>query len=287
MVKKLLVFVGILWVLPLVLTGLPQTVVTGGAAMAAEDENDERKTRQVPAMRERTYKTLAEAQLMIDPESVPVEEGEERPEPKGTPRDAVDMLLKLLDRRGLNSYEKAQVWNTLAFAYYTLEDIPKTIDAYEQILQQGEITYALELSTLRALFQLYYAQEKYRKSLEFIDKWQELKGDPDPDVNFIKATAYYQLEEFRNALNAALRVEEIAKAQDRTIKENWWYLQVVLYNELGDIDNVIRVLEKLVVKYPKKQYWMHLASMYSEKGRDDKALSAYYAAYTQGLFTRE
>lgn len=285
--KKLLVFVGVLWALPLLLANVQQTVSVGAMAMAAEGDNEKRKTRQVPAMRERTYKALAEAQLMIDPESVPVEEGEARPAPKGTPRDAVDMLLKLLERRGLNSYEKAQIWNTLAFAYYTLEDIPKTIDAYQKILQQGGITYALELSTLRALFQLYYSQERYRKSLEFIDKWEELKGEPDANVTFIKATAYYQLEEFRNALNAALRVEEIARAQDRAIKENWWYLQVVLYNELGDIDNVIRVLEKLVVNYPKKQYWMHLASMYSEKGRDDKALSAYYAAYTQGLFEKE
>ena len=32
---------------------------------------------------------------------------------------------------------------------------------------------------------------------------------------------------------------------------------------------------------------MHLAGMYSEKGWDDKSLSAYYAAYIQGLFDKE
>ncbi|MCS5581956.1 MAG: hypothetical protein NZ777_00425, partial [Pseudomonadales bacterium] len=71
------------------------------------------------------------------------------------------------------------------------------------------------------------------------------------------------------------------------VKENWWYLQVVLYNELEDVDSVIRVLESLIVNYSKKQYWMHLAGMYSEKGRDDASLSAYYATYIQGFLVKE
>ena len=32
---------------------------------------------------------------------------------------------------------------------------------------------------------------------------------------------------------------------------------------------------------------MHLAGMYSEKGWDDKSLSAYYAAYSQGMLVKE
>jgi len=62
---------------------------------------------------------------------------------------------------------------------------------------------------------------------------------------------------------------------------------VVLYNELKDVDNVIQVLERMVVTWPKKQYWMHLAGMYTEKDWDDRALSAYYAIYTQGLLDKE
>ena len=60
-----------------------------------------------------------------------------------------------------------------------------------------------------------------------------------------------------------------------------------MYNELQDIDNVIRVLERMVVTWPKKQYWMHLAGMYTEKEWDDQALSAYYAIYTQGLLDKD
>lgn len=283
--KKLIIFAVVL-ALPLMLGHVAPDIFKGGSAVAAEAPS-KKQTRKVPAMRERTYKKLAEAQIMIDPESAPREEGEPPPEPTGTPRDAVDLLMKLRETKGLNSYELAQIWNTLAFAYYTLEDIPNTIRAYENILNQGTITEALELSSLRALFQLYYAEGNYKKSIEYIDRWQALKVIPDAQVTFIKATAYYQLNDFRNSLRYALQVEEIAVEQQKQIKEQWWYLQVVLYNEMEDFDNVIRVLETLIVYYPKKQYWMHLAGMYAEKSLEDQSLSAYYAAYIQGFFQKE
>ena len=276
-------FLALFWSLPLILGQFDVHISLGDTVSAQE----KKKTRKVPAMRERTYKKLAEAQIMIDPESAPREEGEPPPEPTGTPRDAIELLHKLRESRGLNSYELAQIWNTLAFAYYTIEDMPNTIRSYEEILKQGTITEALEMSALRALFQLYYADENYRLAINYIDRWQALQAAPDAGVTFIKATAYYQLDDFRESLRWAIRVEEIATEQQKEIKENWWYLQVVLYNELQDSDNVIRVLETLIAYYPKKQYWMYLAGMYSEKEWDDKSLSAYYAAYMQGFLAKE
>ena len=280
---KRLTFLALFWSLPLILGQFDVHISLGDTVSAQE----KKKTRKVPAMRERTYKKLAEAQIMIDPESAPREEGEPPPEPTGTPRDAIELLHKLRESRGLNSYELAQIWNTLAFAYYTIEDMPNTIRSYEEILKQGTITEALEMSALRALFQLYYADENYRLAINYIDRWQALQAAPDAGVTFIKATAYYQLDDFRESLRWAIRVEEIATEQQKEIKENWWYLQVVLYNELQDSDNVIRVLETLIAYYPKKQYWMYLAGMYSEKEWDDKSLSAYYAAYMQGFLAKE
>ena len=313
-----LMLLAVIWAFPVVVGQLPVGVSFGDAVQAAQER---KKTRKVPAMREKTYKKLAEAQLMVDPDSIPREEGEPAPVPKGTPQDAVLMLLDLMGSKGLNSYEKAQIWNTLAFAYYTLDDMPKTVNAYEQILRQGVISEALELGSLRALFQLYYADEKYLKAIKYIDRFQALQAVPDPQITFFKATAYYQLENFRESLKQAILVEELAVARraarlessmeaisngkmsdeklpeaklalqklqaKQAVKENWWYLQVVLYNELEDVDSVIRVLETLIVNYPKKQYWMHLAGMYSEKGQDDASLSAYYAAYIQDFLVRE
>lgn len=266
---------------------LVMEVTTGVNFKTSAQAADKKERRKVPPMKERTYKIISEAQLLIDPESVPVAEGEQKPDIQPNPRQAVEMLTESLGRRGLNGYEVAQIWNTLAFAYYTLEDLDATKRAYEKVLQQGTISLALELSATRALFQLYYADEDYNKAIAFIDKWMALNENPDPDVTFIKATAYYQMDDLDSSLRTALEVERIANELQKEMKENWLYIQVVLYNEKKDYDKVIEILERLIVTFPKKQYWMHLAGMYGEKGWDDKALSAYYAAYAQGMFDKE
>ena len=122
-------------------------------ASAAEKKRERRK---VPPMKEKTYKAISEAQALIDPSAVQYPEGEEPAVfPPADPRKAIEMLNTQLTRRGMNGYEIAQVWNTLAFAYYTLEDLKGTKNAYEKVLQQGTISLALELSATRALFQLY------------------------------------------------------------------------------------------------------------------------------------
>ena len=117
MIRVVLVLM-VIWTVPFV---LPDLMPLSSSSYAAEKEK--KKTRRVPALRESTYKKISEANVMIDPESVPREEGEPPPEPTGTPADAIQMLMSYKERRGLNSYEKAQIWNTLAFAYYTMGDM--------------------------------------------------------------------------------------------------------------------------------------------------------------------
>ena len=93
--KKLAAFICMLWVMPVVVPYLPGSVDLGGQGIAAE----KKKTRRVPAMRESTYKRLAEAQVMIDPESTPREEGEPAPVPKGRRASGIRKLQRLTPAR--------------------------------------------------------------------------------------------------------------------------------------------------------------------------------------------
>ncbi|HIG43575.1 MAG: hypothetical protein ABGY96_20090 [bacterium] len=283
---RYLIIASLLLTAPLVIeqmTGIPF-----GSSIFAADKKPEK--RRVPPLKERIYKTISEAQLLIDPDAVPVPEGEEKPDVVANPQEAIRMMLKVLERpKRLNAYEIAQLWNTLAYAYYTLEDIPNTLRAYEKVLAQPQmqISLGMELSASNALFRLYYQREDYRKSISYMEHWESINATRDAGVAYLKATAYYQMGEYRTALTQALLVEEIAIETEKTMKEDWLYFYVILYSELKDDDNVIKVLERLILTYPKKQYWMHLATLYGEKGWDDKALSAFYAAYIQGMFGRE
>jgi hypothetical protein len=111
------VLMGGLWLLPFLVNSTAGDYVhfKGVAAAAAEKKKE---TRKVPAMREKTYKVLSQALLLIDPEAAQHEDGKAVEPVKANPKEAINVLLKLLESRGMNSYETAQVWNALAMAYY-------------------------------------------------------------------------------------------------------------------------------------------------------------------------
>ena len=79
--------------------------------VAVAEEEKKKKTRRVPAISQSLYKQISEAQIMIDPDSIPREEGEPAPEPKGTPQDGINLLLELTKKKRLNSNELSQIWN--------------------------------------------------------------------------------------------------------------------------------------------------------------------------------
>ncbi|MAV24648.1 MAG: hypothetical protein CMQ05_00830 [Gammaproteobacteria bacterium] len=263
----------------------PTSPVVPQASAAKEKEQDKRR---VMPVTEVINRRLMEARVLIDPASE-LEEGEDEsllPDPD--PRGAIELLNRIKDRKSLNPSERANVHYLLAFAYYSLEDIPNAVKSYEMILAQSPgIKIRFELTVLRSLYQIQMAEENFREALDYMDRWETLNLAPDLNLQFARSNAWFQLKNYRESLKYALLLEEMAIEQGKPVKELWWYVQVLDYTELKDIDNVIKVLEKLIVHYPKKRYWMHLAAMYSEKEMESQALSTYYAAYTQGLLEKE
>ncbi len=205
----------------------------------------------VPQIGKAVYDVLADAQRLVEDDS---------------PAKAVEMANELLANTSLNSYEAAQTWNLLAFAHWRLEDTPMTIEAYLKVLEQGDIPVPLERATLRALFQLYFGEAHYENTITYIGRWTALTPTHDAGVTFIRATAYYQTQQFEAALRSALEVEEIATNRGETVKENWLYLQVVLYDRMNRLYDVEAVLAKLVAQYPKPQYETHLNAIREQLG---------------------
>ena len=73
---------------------------------AQESEAAQQETRKTPAMRERVYSRLSEAQECAD---------------EGDMDCARELLDRVREMSNLNSYEIAQMWNFYAFIYFTQE----------------------------------------------------------------------------------------------------------------------------------------------------------------------
>lgn len=258
------------WLLAVVLivgAGLPDM----GRAQQDEAES-QRQTRTTPAIRESVYRQLSEAQEAAEEEQF---------------GDALAVLDKLRDDGGLNSYERAQVWNIYAYIHIANDDYARAIESYEQLLRQENLPLGLETSSRYSLAQLYFGNENYENAAATLETWFEQAEDPAPDAYILLGNAYYSLGEYRRAVDPAQKGIELAKQRGNPVREHWWQLLRALHYELGELDRVAEILEHVVERFPKKDYWIQLASIYGEMDRPDKQVRVLDMAYQQDLLTGE
>ena len=251
-----------------VIFGLVITLLTTGATLLAAQEKEEellgdRETQETASMREATYKELAKAQEAAEAEKY---------------SDAIRILDKLRNDE-LNSYELSQALNLYAYIYYSQDNYPKAIQTYEQLLSQPDLPEALQTPTVYTLSQLYFSTENWRKAIEMLNRWFDLGAEPQTQTYELMAQAYYQLGEFRNALQPASQSIELTRKSGKPVKEQSYLLLRVLYYELEDYNQVAAVLQELIKRFPKKQYWMQLAGVYGELGNERKQISTLELAY--------
>lgn len=242
-----------------------------GTTHAQESEAAQQETRKTPAMRERVYSRLSEAQECAD---------------EGDMDCARELLDRVREMSNLNSYEIAQMWNFYAFIYFTQDNYREATRAYENVLQQPELPLGLETTTMFTLTQLYFQEERFEESLGMLDRWFALTPTPAPDPYILKAQIYYSLERFQEGIEPTRTAIQIAMEQDRELRENWYRLLNVFYYELEDFPNVIDVLGTMIEMWPKREYFIQLSAMYGQEGDEGRQLALFETAYEAGWLAR-
>lgn len=266
-IPKALVAAAVLAVAP-----VPEGAPLVAAAAAQEQPKKKQKTRKVPAMSLEVHKQVQKAQEAMDISDIPAAE---------------EFLQKALNKRNINDYEKAVVWQMRAMIAFEKENTPDTIRAYEMILTFREsIPVALEHQIIYGLAQLYFSEENYTKALQFVEEWQR-KIDPTligvSQLTFI-SQLHYQLTEFATSLEYIYKAIEQAEAIDTVeVKENWYNLALSSHWELSQYNKVRDVLEILLIRWPNPTYWNQLAGIYQELGDEETSFSLTEAAYKQGF----
>jgi tetratricopeptide (TPR) repeat protein len=103
------------------------------AAIAQEEQKKKpQETRRTPALRNKVYEKLAQAQ----------EAAEAKDWKKA--RGVLDSMIEAGGKKALNSYELANVYNLYAFVYYSAEDYANALKAYENVVAQPDIPLAME-----------------------------------------------------------------------------------------------------------------------------------------------
>lgn len=247
-------------------------LVGAKAAFAQEQQKSQAKTRKVPAMSIAFHKQVQKAQEAMD---------------VGDLASAKEILIDALERRKINDYERATVWQFRAMVAFEEEDTQGTINAYEKILSyRDSIPEALEMQIMYGLGQLYFSDEQYEKSLRYIQEWESRIDPTLISVNHLVfiAQLHYTRSDFPKSLEYITRAINTANTLDTVeVKENWYGLALSAHWEMNQYDKVRDVLETLLINWPKPLYWIQLAGVYQELNEEQTSYSLTEAAYKQGF----
>ena len=253
------------------------TISQSGMALAQQEAAKKKpeETRRTPALRNKVYERLSEAQAAAEEKDFIL---------------AIELLDKMRDaggKRELNSYELANLYNLYAFVYYSQERYGDALRSYENVVKQENIPLAMEINTRFTIAQLYFVQERWQEGIKALKQWFELSDNPSANAYVLLGQGYYQIKDYDQALFNVKTAVDMYKANGKVPKEQWYSLLRFLYYEKNDVDAVVGVLEEMLVHYPKKQYWVGLSHMYGEKKLEPKQLAAMETAYVQGMLDRD
>lgn len=254
-------------------------VLAPTAANAQDKEGSGRRTRKVVAMSNKVLKKIQEVNALINPED---EEGKKKENFKPDFRKALSILNEVRGWDDLNSADQTQLWNFYGYVYISMDDYPRAIQAYEQILRIPDADPRFQNSIMYNLAQLYMATEQYKKTISTLDRWFKVADAPTPQAYMLYGQAYYLLDDFRRARGPVEKAIELTKERGELPQESWYQLIRHIYYELGEKEKALDIVHILIRNWPKKIYWLQLSSMYGELERDKLQLAALEAAYRNG-----
>lgn len=252
----------------------PGFLLSEAVAQNDKPKKDTRETRRTPALRNKVYERLAEAQTLA--------EGKEYAAAAAILND----MISEDGKKALNSYELANVYNLHAFLSYAKEDYPGSLRYYEKVIAQPDIPLAMEINTRFTIAQLYFVQEKWQQGIDALLIWFDLNEQPNADAYVLLAQGYYQVKKYDLALKNVETAISMHETAGKLPKEQWYNLARFLYFDKDDFDSALDVLNTLLIYYPKKQYWVQASHLYGEKKDDKRQLALMEAAYEQGLLDR-
>jgi tetratricopeptide (TPR) repeat protein len=239
-----------------------------GETIDLEELREERKARaQIHSVRSRISRYLGAAAEAVD---------------AGNPQEAKRLLLKLRPNR-LNPYERALVYRMVAYVAYGAEEYEEAVEYFVKVLEEEVLPIRDEAKVRFNIAQLYAALQQWSEVIAWLNRWLLYIEDPDPLGFYLMGIAYYQLEDF----DAAIVHTKKALDSSPEPREAWLRLLAALYSQKQDFENATPVLEELLLRFPKKQYWVQLSLIYGAREDFRRSLSVQQVAYAQGLLTED
>jgi len=236
-------------------------------------------TRSSDTLSDRVYRAIAEIQGLMTPED---------------PNDQPDLVaakrqLDTLNERydSLNDFEKSTLLNFYTNYYLATDDIPNAMATFERILQIVNLREDARLRALLSLGQLYASEERYDEAVATLNQWRDLSVEENATVFQILALAYYNKQDYAQAIPHLISHMDMLRAEGRELGKNIYGLLNLMYIELEDYENALAVTRTMVGLFDEASDWRNLAAIYGYLDDDAKRIQTLELTYRKGYFSNE
>ena len=147
----------------------------------------------------------------------------------------------------LNCYEEGAVLGLSAQVKLAQQDYLGAAVDLRTSLNKGYIPAAERPNTLKALSQIYFAENQYADGLKFVNDWIAAGGVPNRDEKWTLATVYSIQGQYRQAVPWA---EQVLAADGPNADRQVYDMLIYLYSQTNQLEKQERLLERLSAQDP-------------------------------------
>jgi tetratricopeptide (TPR) repeat protein len=138
-------------------------------------------------------------------------------------------------------------------------DLEAANKAYESVLNSGKVSGKDALTMVQGIAVNYYKAKEYSKAAQWTQRYFK-EGGNDPAMRTVLLQSYF-LGNDCTAVNKMLA----GAGEDKKANEEELQILANCYLKMKDTAGYVGAIEKLVVYYPKKEYWTDLLSRVQKK----------------------
>jgi len=154
------------------------------------------------------------------------------------------------------------------YAYTGLQQYPEAAREYEAGLNSPCMSEAQRVGRYKTLVSLFYSMRNYPKVIDYANR--ALKVQKDIELMVTLGQAYYLTNDNKNSLRIMNEVLASIEQRGQAPGEQKLLLIRAACEKVGDNACVTKVYEKLVVFYPKTEYWQNLLRSLRQGDTNDK-----------------
>ena len=245
------------------------------------------------------YKKARALQTSTAKKMAKVYEALEEVDDKGEPAPDMDTVIEILtelrnNQADLKSYDRSVMWNSWGYVYFQDGEYDKAMRAYENVINEPEVTLPIRNAALFTLAQLNLVKENYTKGIELILQWMDQVETVTAQSWSLLGQAYFQQGNFRKAMSSMKTAISMSEEEGYKPKENWYVLLAACINELKKeigtkkaLLQQLDIYEILVNLYPKKLYFIQLGGTYGQLGREKDYMITLKAAHAKDFLDKE